>query len=413
MVDIALLRKDPQGINELLKKKEPSVDIQGIIVLDTQARELRADVESLRKERNDLASKGAQGISDEIRARSVQITKGLKDKELALTEIEAKLQNALLHVPNIPMPGLPEGGKENNFAVRTIGTKPEFSYKFLNHVELNQKLGWFDFEAGTQIAGAQFPCYRGDGVKVMYALTRLMLRNNAQHGFEPVIPPTFVNRRSLVNASSLPKFEGDFYQIEADGLYPIPTAEVPLTNLYAGKTFEKEQLPVRMTAWTSCFRREAGGYGSLERGLIRFHQFEKVELYSIVDQTESEAELERMVECAEKMLKMLGLHYQVSLLAGQDCSYASAKTYDIEVWLPGQNRFYEVSSCSNCTDFQSRRAEIKYRPEKNAKPMLAHTLNASSLALPRLMVALMECYQQPDGSVRLPQVLVDEMNTLW
>ena len=413
MVDIALLRRDPQGISQLLKKKEPSVDIEGIIVLDTQARELRADVESLRKERNDLASKGAQGISDAARARSIEISKGLKDKEVALSEIEAKLQDALLHVPNIPLPGLPEGGKESNLAVRTIGTKPEFSYKFLNHVELNQKLGWFDFEAGTQMTGAQFPCYRGDGVKVMYALTRIMLRNNAQHGFEPVIPPTLVNRRSLVNASSLPKFEGDFYQIEADGLYPIPTAEVPLTNLHAGKTFEKEQLPIRMTAWTSCFRREAGGYGSLERGLIRIHQFEKVELYSIVEQTESEAELERMVECAEKLLKMLGLHYQVSLLAGQDCSYASAKTYDIEVWLPGQNRFYEVSSSSNCTDFQSRRAEIKYRPEKGAKPMLAHTLNASSLALPRLMVALMECYQQPDGSVKLPQILVDEMNALW
>jgi seryl-tRNA synthetase len=413
MVDIALLRKDPQGIGALLKKKEPSTDIPSIIALDTQARELRADVESLRKERNDLASKGAQGISDAARARSIEISKLLKDKEISLTEIEGKLQDLLLRVPNIPLPGLPDGGKESNLAVRTIGTKPEFSYKFLNHVELNQKLGWFDFEAGTQMTGAQFPCYRGDGVKVMYALTRIMLRNNAQHGFEPVIPPTLVNRRSLVNASSLPKFEGDFYQIEADGLYPIPTAEVPLTNLHAGKTFEKEQLPIRMTAWTSCFRREAGGYGSLERGLIRIHQFEKVELYSIVEQTESEAELERMVECAEKLLKMLGLHYQVSLLAGQDCSYASAKTYDIEVWLPGQNRFYEVSSSSNCTDFQSRRAEIKYRPEKGAKPMLAHTLNASSLALPRLMVALMECYQQSDGSVKLPQVLVDEMNALW
>jgi seryl-tRNA synthetase len=413
MVDIALLRKDPQGIGALLKKKEPSTDIPSIIALDTQARELRADVESLRKERNDLASKGAQGISDAARARSIEISKLLKDKEISLTEIEGKLQDLLLRVPNIPLPGLPDGGKESNLAVRTIGTKPEFSYKFLNHVELNQKLGWFDFEAGTQMTGAQFPCYRGDGVKVMYALTRIMLRNNAQHGFEPVIPPTLVNRRSLVNASSLPKFEGDFYQIEADGLYPIPTAEVPLTNLHAGKTFEKEQLPIRMTAWTSCFRREAGGYGSLERGLIRIHQFEKVELYSIVEQTESEAELERMVECAEKLLKMLGLHYQVSLLAGQDCSYASAKTYDIEVWLPGQNRFYEVSSSSNCTDFQSRRAEIKYRPEKGAKPMLAHTLNASSLALPRLMVALMECYQQPDGSVKLPQILVDEMNALW
>jgi seryl-tRNA synthetase len=367
----------------------------------------------MRKEKNDLAASASKGLSDENRARSIEIGRQLKEKELELAEIESRFQHALLFVPNIPMDGLPEGGKESNLAIRSFGEKPEFLFSFKNHMELNQKLGWFDFEAGTQMAGAQFPCYTGDGVKVIYALTRIMLRNNAQHGFQPVIPPAFVNRRSLVNASSLPKFEGDFYQIEADGLYPIPTAEVPLTNLYAGKIFEREELPVRMTAWTSCFRREAGGYGSLERGLIRIHQFEKVELYAICDQENSVAELERMVECAETLLKMLGLHYQVSLLAGQDCSYASAKTYDIEVWLPGQNRYYEVSSCSNCTDFQARRAEIRYRPEKGGKPSLVHTLNASSLALPRLMVALMECYQQPDGSVKLPKVLQDEMDALW
>jgi len=413
MIDIALLRRDPQGVGALLKKKEPSVDIEGLLALDVQAREIRAQVELMRKEKNDLAASASKGISEEVRAKSIELGRQLKEKEATLVEVEARFNNALLHVPNIPMSGLPEGGKESNLAVRTIGSKPEFSYAFKNHVELNQKLGWFDFEAGTQMAGAQFPCYRGDGVKVIYALTRLMLRNNAQHGFQPIIPPTMVNRRSLVNASSLPKFEGDFYQIEADGLYPIPTAEVPLTNLYAGKIFEREELPVRMTAWTSCFRREAGGYGSLERGLIRIHQFEKVELYSICDQETAESELERMVACAENLLKMLGLHYQVSLLAGQDCSYQSAKTFDIEVWLPGQNRYYEVSSCSNCTDFQARRAEMRYRPERGGKPVLAHTLNASSLALPRLMVALMECYQQEDGSVKLPKVLVDEMNALW
>ncbi len=413
MIDIALLRKDTVRIGELLKKKEPSVDIEGLLVLDAQTREIRAVVESMRKEKNDLAASGSKGISEDVRARSIELGRQLKEKEIELADIEARFSNALLYVPNIPMDGLPEGGKESNLAVRTIGQKPEFSFKFKNHMELNQQLGWFDFEAGTQIAGAQFPCYKGDGAKIIYALTRLMLRNNAQHGFQPIIPPALVNRKSLVNASSLPKFEGDFYQIEADGLYPIPTAEVPLTNLHAGRIFEREELPARMTAWTSCFRREAGGYGSQERGLIRIHQFEKVELYSICDQESSVAELEKMVDCAEKLLKMLGLHYQVSLLAGQDCSYASAKTYDIEVWLPGQNRYYEVSSCSNCTDFQARRAEIRYRPERASKPMLAHTLNASSLALPRLMVALMECYQQEDGSVKLPKVLTDEMNALW
>jgi len=217
----------------------------------------------------------------------------------------------------------------------------------------------------------------------------------------------------MYNASNLPKFEGDFYEIAGEDLCLIPTAEVNLTNIYANRIFDVNQLPSRMTAWTSCFRREAGTYGSTERGLIRIHQFEKVELYSIVEPEKANDELDFMVSCAENILTQLGLHYRVSLLATQDCSFASSKTFDIEVWLPGQDRYYEVSSCSNCTDFQARRAQIRYRKSAEAKPSLANTLNASSLALPRLMVALMENYQQADGSVTLPKVLTDLMNDLW
>ena len=222
-----------------------------------------------------------------------------------------------------------------------------------------------------------------------------------------------VNEKALTNSGNLPKFRGDFYSMPDDGLSLIPTAEVSLTNIHANQILELQRLPIRYTAWTSCFRREAGSYGAEERGLIRIHQFEKVELYSICEPEKSNEELELMTSCAQDLLKQLGLHYRVSLLAAQDCSFSSSKTFDIEIWLPGQKAFYEVSSCSNCTDFQARRAKIRYREENKTKPTLVHTLNGSSLALPRLMVALMEQYQQKDGSIVLPKVLQDAIDKLW
>jgi seryl-tRNA synthetase len=240
-----------------------------------------------------------------------------------------------------------------------------------------------------------------------------MLKNNVKYGFEPILPPYLVTEKALYNSGNLPKFRGDYYEIPAHNLCLIPTAEVSLTNMYANKILQTKQLPLRMTAWTSCFRSEAGAYGALERGLIRIHQFEKCELYSICEPETSNKELDMMVSCGENILQMLGLHYRISLLATQDCSFPSAKTLDIEVWLPGQQQYYEVSSCSNCTDFQSRRAQIRYRSNNDEKPKLVHTLNASSLALPRLMVALMETYQQIDGSIILPKALQKEMDLLW
>ncbi len=244
-------------------------------------------------------------------------------------------------------------------------------------------------------------------------MTNLLIRHNKKWGFTPVLPPYVVSENSLYNTGSLPKFRGDFYEFAEDGLSLTPTAEVCLTSAHAGKIFAETELPLRQTAWTPCFRREAGGYGSTERGLIRIHQFEKVELYAITKPEDSMTELDRIVACAEEFIQKLGLCYQVSLLAGQDCSFGSAKTFDLEVWLPGQNRFYEVSSCSNCTDFQARRAKIRVKPTDGSKPELAHTLNGSSLALPRLIVAIMENFQQSDGSVALPQFIKDEMDRLW
>ena len=413
MIDLNLLREHPVKTKESILRKEPSFPVDQLINHELAVRSLRQEVEQLRKDKNNLASQGAKGITPEVREQSIALGKELKAKEAALSEQEETFKKLWLTCPNIPQDDLPLGNKEANKPVKVVGEKPQFAFAHKNHVELNEKLGWFDMETAASMSGSGFVLYRGQGTKLMYALTKLMLKNNASFGFEPVIPPYLINRQGMYNASNLPKFEGDFYQIEGEDLCLIPTAEVNLTNIYADRIFEAGQLPSRMTAWTSCFRREAGTYGSTERGLIRIHQFEKVELYSITEPEKANDELEFMVGCAENILQQLGLHYRVSLLATQDCSFASSKTFDIEVWLPGQDRYYEVSSCSNCTDFQARRAQIRYRKSAEAKPTLANTLNASSLALPRLMVALMENYQQADGSVALPKVLTDLMNDLW
>ncbi len=413
MIDLARLREHTQEVKDLILRKEPTFPIDELLAFDHKARALRSDVEIVRKQKNDLAAVGPQGITPEIREQSIALGKDLKAKELALEEIDKELMAIWLRCPNIPQADIPIGNKEANKPIKTVGSKPSFSFPIKHHLELNEKLQWFDMETAARMSGSQFVFYKTQGTKVIYALTRLMLRNNAQNGFQPVLPPYLVHEKALYNAGNLPKFAGDYYKIEGEELCLIPTAEVNLTNLHAGQILPQDQLPMRYTAWTSCFRSEAGGYGATERGIIRIHQFEKVELYAICPPDESNQELDRMVACAENILQMLGLHYQISLLATQDCSFPSARTLDIEVWLPGQNRYYEVSSCSNCTDFQARRAQIRYRQHPDAKPQLVHTLNASSLALPRLMIALMENYQQADGSVVLPKVLQDEMDNLW
>ncbi len=412
MIDLSLLRKEPLKLKKLILKKEPKFEIDKLIDLDSQVRSLMSEVETLRKEKNELAAMAKGGITSEVRDKSIEIGKTLKQKEKSLSGLEVDFKSLLLSCPNVPQEDVPEGNKESNKVSWDFGSQKEFSFKPKNHVELNEKLDWFDFDAAIAMSGSNFVFYKKDAVKLIYALTNLMLKNNYSHGFEPVIPPYLVKEQSLVNSGNLPKFEGDFYKTQ-DDLCLIPTAEVCLTNVHSNQILSSQDLPKRYAAWTGCFRREAGGYGSTDRGLIRIHQFEKVETYSICQPEESNEELVRMIKSAEKILQLLGLHYRVSLLAAQDCSFASSKTYDIEVWLPGQNQYYEVSSCSNCTDFQSRRAKIRYRKNQDSKPELVHTLNASSLALPRLIVALMETYQQEDGSIVFPKVLQDAMNNLW
>lgn len=410
MINLHLLRDSFDIVAAALAKKDPTFPLGQLRDLNESVRTLQLSVEDLRSQKKNL-SKGP--VTDEIRQQSIALGQELKSAEEKLATAEKELNNLWLRCPNPPEDMVPAGNKESNQVVRSWGETPSFSFPIKNHLELNEANQWFDMQAGTKMSGAQFVFYKEMGTKVLYALTQLMLKNNAKHGYTPVLPPYLVKPQSLYNSGNLPKFAGDFYDIQDEDLSLIPTAEVSLTNLHAGEILGLEDLPRRYTAWTSCYRREAGGYGSLERGLIRIHQFEKVELYALTFPDEADKELDRMIACAEDLLQQLGLSYQVSLLAGQDCSFSSAKTYDIEVWLPGQDKHYEVSSASNCTDFQARRAKIRYRSQDMKKPALVHTLNASSLALPRLMVAIMEQGQQADGSIVLPDVLQQMLATLW
>lgn len=409
MINLTWLREDPKRVIALIKKKEPKFDIERLYELDEKLRSIRSEVESLRQKKNELAQAGKSGVTQELRDQSISLGKDLKQKEQQLDEAQKEFDNLYLACPNVPFEDVPEGDKAENVAVKVVGEKPKFSFPIKNHLELGEALGWLDFEAGARMAGSQFPMYKGMGAQLVYALTRMMLKNNINHGFEIMLPPCVANETSLLVASNFPKFREQVYAIPEDHLYLSPTAEVVLTNLYREHIFGDNQLPKRMTAWTSCFRREAGGYGATERGLIRIHQFEKVEIYTVCEPEQATQEHQRMLDCAEDILQQLGLHYRVSLLAAQDCSFASAKTYDIEVWMPGQNCFYEVSSSSNCTDFQARRGSIRYKKTGMKKPELAYTLNTSSLAVPRLMVAILETFQQADGTVKLPEVLTQYM----
>lgn len=408
MVDLELLRTKTDEFIELVLKKEPSFPVNRFIELDSQVRAVRSQVEQLRQQKNEYAKQGAITLTPELKQQSMQLGQQLDEREAQLEKLEIEFRQLHLSCPNLPQGDLPSGGKEANKPVRIIGEKPHFSFPVKNHLELGTKLGWLDFEAAAIMTGSNFALYKKEAAALLYSLTMMMLKNNIQHGYEMIIPPALVNEKSLEVASNFPKFKDQVYAVTQDNLYLTPTAEVDLANLYRDKILSAEQLPVRMTSWTSCFRREAGAYGGAERGLIRIHQFEKVELFVLSEPQNSNDELDRMLACAESLLKKLGLHYRVSLLAAQDCSFASAKTFDIEVWLPGQGEYMEVSSCSNCTDFQSRRGKIRYkRDDKRAN--LVHTLNGSSLALPRLMVALMETYQQADGSILLP----DSVKEYW
>lgn len=405
MIDLGLLRHDPKKIVALLKKKDPSFDAQKLIGLDQEVRSLKLKVEELQHQKNELAKSAKSGVTSEQREQSKKLGSELKDSMNRLETIQKEFKQIYLSCPNLPLEDVPTGDKEDNKVIKEVGHKPDFTFPVKNHMELAEHLDWLDFGTAAKLAGSNFALYKADAVKLQYALALFMLKNNIEHGYEPILPSVLVNEQSLEVAGNFPKFKDQVYAIPEDNLYLSPTAEVNMANLYRDHIFSSEELPIRMTAWTSCFRREAGGYGAHERGLIRIHQFEKVELFTICEPQDSNDEFEKMLATSEAILQKLNLHYRVSLLASQDMSFQAAKTYDIEVWLPGQKQYYEVSSVSNCVDFQARRGLIRYKTKDDKKAKLVHTLNGSSLALPRLMVALLETYQQEDGTIAIPPVL--------
>jgi len=405
MIDLNLLREEPERIINLVKKKDPSFAIERLAELDSRVRALRHLVEDFRSEKNALSRQGNQGVSEATRQKAQELSERIKRHEAELDELEGVFKDLYLRCPNLLFDDVQPGGKESNREVKAWGSQPTFSFPLKTHVELGKALGWLDFEAAVAMTASNFALYRNDAVRLHYALCMFMFQTALKHGFSPVLPPFLINERALEGASNFPRFKEEVYAIEKDGLYLTPTAEVNLANLYRDAILAEQELPIRLTALTSCFRREAGGYGAAERGLIRIHQFDKVELFTLTKPEESPVEQERMLACAESILQALGLHYRVMLLAAQDCSFASSKTYDIEVWMPGQKEYKEVSSISNCTDYQARRCGIRYRSSSTDKPRLVHTLNGSSLALPRLTVALLESGQQADGSVVFPEIL--------
>jgi len=412
MINLDLLRENPDYVIKNVKSKDPFFDITELINLDKEIRKLKNDIDKLRNEKNNISKLGSKSLNEDLIKKSKELSNEIKIKEDKFDKINSKFKYLYLRCPNLIEDDVPIGDKDTNKIVYTYLKKPEFSFEIKNHLELGNKLQWLDFEAASKMSKSNFALYKNDGVKIVYSLMLLMLKNNIKHGYQPILPPYLVNYDALLAASNFPRFEEDVYHIDNENLYLTPTAEVNLTNIYKNTILSQDQLPIRMTSWTSCFRKEAGGYGFSERGLIRIHQFEKAELYTITTPEKAKEEQDKMIYCAENILKDLNLHYRISLLASRDCSFASSKTYDIEVWLPGQNCYKEVSSISNCTDFQSRRSAIRYKKNDN-KTNLVYTLNGSSLALSRLMVALMETYQQEDGTIKLPEILSKKMEQIF
>lgn len=412
MLDIKELRKDPLAFEAKLKTKIPEIDLTPIIALDEKIRILKTEAEELKSQRNrsskEIGYRKQKGeditaFMEEMGALADKIA--LRDQEAA--ELEAEIQKSLSALPNLPMNDIPiSPSSKDNVCIKIVGEKPTFSFPFKNHVELNEKLQLFDFPRAAKISGSGWPLYKGLGAQLEWALLNYMLDTHRKNGFTQVMPPLLVRPETMYGTGQLPKFENQLFKIKDEDyhLYLIPTAEASLTGLHANEMIEEEQLPLMYTAYTPCFRREAGAAGSQERGLIRTHQFNKVELFCLTAPEDSPRIYDKMLASAEEVLQGLELHYRNMLLTTGDMSFAAAKTIDIEVWLPGQNRYYEVSSVSNCTDFQARRSEIRYR-KKNEKAQFVHTLNGSGLATSRLMVALLENNQQADGSVLVPKIL--------
>lgn len=412
MLDIRLIRKERDAVEAKIKTKDADASLATVLELDQKIRDYKTRVETLKASRNDVSQKigelKRQGKDTTELMQSVAASaEEIHELDHQIANLEAHFTNELAKLPNLPMDDIKVSPTpQDNVVIKEVGKKPHFDFPFKNHVELNEKLKLFDFKRGAKIAGAGWPIYRGMGARLEWALLNYMIEIHLKNGFEQWIPPLLVRREVMFESGQLPKFDHQLFKINDDDfhLYLIPTAEVPLNGLHSGEMLTEEELPFKYIAYTPCFRREAGAAGSQERGLIRMHQFNKVEMFCFTKPEDSMRVFDEMMASAEEILQGLGLHYRNMLLVTGDMSFASARTVDIEVWLPGQNRYYEVSSVSNCTDYQARRSNTRYRA-KDGKPECVHTLNGSGLATSRLMVALLENNQNADGSVNIPPVL--------
>ena len=415
MLDPALLRDNLEHVRAGLQKRgiDLTAELEELAALETRRRRILPEIEGLKREQNaagdEVARAKRQGLDiAKIQQGSRERATQIKQLGVELDAVEHRRNRGLLLMPNLPHESVPVGkSAAENREVRRVGEPPAFAFTPQAHWDLGPALGIIDFERGTKIAGARFTVLMGAGARLARALINFMLAlHTREHGYTEVEPPFLVNTSSLTGTGNLPKFEADLFKIAGDwDLYLVPTAEVPLTNLHRGEILDGRSLPLRYTAYTPCFRSEAGSYGQDVRGLIRQHQFDKVELMAFTTPEASYGELERLTANAEEVLTRLGLPYRTVLLCTGDMGFAAAKTYDIEVWLPSQNTYREISSCSNTEAFQARRANIKFRPEGTGKAEHVHTLNGSGLAVGRTLIAILENYQQQDGSVVIPDAL--------
>jgi seryl-tRNA synthetase len=416
MLSVKFVRENIEKVKEGLEARGIALDFGEFLGDEQERRRILLRVEALRQERNSVseeiaaAKKNKEEVSDRILAMR-RVGDEIRELEAALATLEARMQEWLLYVPNLPHPSIPRGTCDrDNAEIRRRGEPRTFTFPPKPHWELGENLGIIDFGRAAKITGARFAVMSGAGARLERALTNFMLDvHTTRHGYREVLPPFMVNRESMTGTGQLPKFENDLFRCAQDEYYLIPTAEVPVTNLHRDEILTVEQLTLSYTAYTPCFRREAGAAGKDTRGLIRQHQFNKVELVKFTRPEDSYSELERLLADAEEILELLELPYRVVALCTGDLGFSAAKTYDIEVWLPGQGAFREISSCSNFEDYQARRANIRYRPGPKAKPEYVHTLNGSGLAVGRTLVAVLENHQEEDGSIRVPTLLVPYM----
>ncbi|HST29890.1 MAG TPA: serine--tRNA ligase [Chthoniobacterales bacterium] len=413
MLDIRLIREKPDFVRERVVTRggDDAAKIDELLKVDAERRKTETELQQLQADRNRLskeigAKKSRKETTDDLEKQVRKIGEQIAELEQQATKFDEQQRSLLLEIPNLPNANVPIGKDASaNKVVREWGTKPQLTGQVFDHVALGEKLKILDLERATKLSGSGFICFAGAGARLERALINFMIDlHTRDHGYTEVSPPFLVRRDCMVGTSQLPKFEEDMYKIESEELFLAPTAEVPVTNLHREEILPIGDLPKKFVAYTPCFRREAGSAGRETRGIIRVHQFDKVEMVKITTPEKSYQELESLVENAEKVLQLLGLHYRVLELCTGDLGFGSAKTYDIEVWSPGQGAFLEVSSCSNFEDYQARRMNLRYK-EADGKNKFAHTLNGSGLALPRLFAALIENFQQADGSVRIPEKL--------